>query len=611
MGRRWTEGQGFFRRALAIAGLSGLILLTLGVGSALAAQVITSAGPLNSIYVNNDLGCQATHTGDALPEFFGSTPGACGTFLAVPGVGLYGPSIPAPLTPTPYTLVSQSGVTGAGTAASPYQVATTVAASGSGLSITETDSYVVGQEQYQTAIAVHNNNSSGTIFANLYHAGDCYLQGSDSGYGWFDPTGQGIYCTANPNNSPAGRIIGFHPMTSGYSFVEGFYASVWGDMGPSVFPDTCDCTTFEDNGAGLSWPLAVPAGGTATFSLSTIMSPSGSTTGTPNPTATAPAVAPGPTGPQSSTAATFNGTVNPNGASTTADFQYGLDPSYTGGGPVNYTGQVLANPPNPVGSDFTTHPVTGRATGLVPNALYHVRLVASNGLGTTFGPDQTFRTQQDPAPTAPALGQVNAAPVSGTAYVKLPGSSGALSAHATSSGPGFIPLTEARKLPAGTQFDTRAGTIKLTNATGKKKGKKLQNATLGGAIFSFSQARSGKNKGLTTLKVLEGAFSGAASYASCTAKKADAGAQLAAAGGPLAQIAVSKSVLSTLKVRSSGKYSSRGHYGSATARATAWTIKDRCDGTLISVQKDVVVVRDFVRHKTITLHAGQHYLAKK
>ena len=45
-------------------------------------------------------------------------------------------------------------------------------------------------------------------------------------------------------------------------------------------------------------------------------------------------------------------------------------------------------------------------------------------------------------------------------------------------------------------------------------------------------------------------------------------------------------------------------------RGTKWTIADRCDGTLIHDLTDSVAVTDFVRHKTIILHAGQSYLAK-
>jgi hypothetical protein len=44
-------------------------------------------------------------------------------------------------------------------------------------------------------------------------------------------------------------------------------------------------------------------------------------------------------------------------------------------------------------------------------------------------------------------------------------------------------------------------------------------------------------------------------------------------------------------------------------RGTVWTTTDYCDGTLVSVQRDVVSVRDFVRHKTITVTAGQSYFA--
>ena len=45
-------------------------------------------------------------------------------------------------------------------------------------------------------------------------------------------------------------------------------------------------------------------------------------------------------------------------------------------------------------------------------------------------------------------------------------------------------------------------------------------------------------------------------------------------------------------------------------RGTTWTVADRCDGTLTHDITDSVAVTDFVRHKTIILHAGQSYLAK-
>jgi len=39
-------------------------------------------------------------------------------------------------------------------------------------------------------------------------------------------------------------------------------------------------------------------------------------------------------------------------------------------------------------------------------------------------------------------------------------------------------------------------------------------------------------------------------------------------------------------------------------------VADRCDGTLTHDITHSVAVTDFVRHKTIILHAGQSYLAK-
>ena len=119
-----------------------------------------------------------------------------------------------------------------------------------------------------------------------------------------------------------------------------------------------------------------------------------------------------------STSAGLSGSVDPNGLGTVARFEYGLDPKYAGGGPVVYD---HSTPTQTLPGDFAIHPVSATVTGLVPNALYHFRLVASNSAGTTTGPDQTFTTRKDPPPPAPVLGQsFNAGPVSGLVLIKLP-----------------------------------------------------------------------------------------------------------------------------------------------------------------------------------------------
>ena len=46
----------------------------------------------------------------------------------------------------------------------------------------------------------------------------------------------------------------------------------------------------------------------------------------------------------------------------------------------------------PIGSSLFPSDVGADLAGLAPGATYHFRLVATNGIGTTFGPDQTFTT---------------------------------------------------------------------------------------------------------------------------------------------------------------------------------------------------------------------------
>ena len=75
------------------------------------------------------------------------------------------------------------------------------------------------------------------------------------------------------------------------------------------------------------------------------------------------------------TGVSFSAFVNPNGQATTAYFQYGLDLKYSkfGGSGPNYTNSTAKQA---LTGDFNDHLVTANVTGLVPNALYHARLVA-------------------------------------------------------------------------------------------------------------------------------------------------------------------------------------------------------------------------------------------
>ena len=249
--------------------------------------------------------------------------------------------------------------------------------------------------------------------------------------------------------------------------------------------------------------------------------------------------------------------------------------------------------------------MTASVTGLVPNALYHVRLVATNAAGTTFGPDMTFTTTHGGTPGSPTLGRTfNVSTVSGLVLIKIHGV--------------FIPLTELTQIPKNTVINALHGTLSLTSALpggshpaadAAAKGKKhkgggktaTQKGNFGGAIFKISQATGGASKGQVTLTIVENAFKGAPTYATCKKGKA-------------ADATVAKSSSKTLQLlhaSAKGKFTTKGRYGAATVLGTKWTISDRCDGTLIHDLTDSVKVTDFVHHKTITLHAGQSYLATK
>ena len=296
-----------------------------------------------------------------------------------------------------------------------------------------------------------------------------------------------------------------------------------------------------------------------------------------------PAVSGGSPTIETGTGATASGIVNPESQATTAFFQYGLDPSYRGPG-SDTTLYDQSTPVQQVGTDSAGHTVSAPLTGLVSGALYHIRLVAANSAGTTFGPDQTFTTASTPPPP-PVLGQSeNAQPVSGKVFIKLP--SGA-----------FVQLTGNERIPSGTEVDALGGSLKITTATAKKG--KTQQGVFGGAVFKLTQARGGATKGLATLSLVEGAFNGAPSYATCKAHKA------------LEATAASSRTLQLLHASAHGKFRTKGRYSAATVLGTIWTVADRCDGTLTHDVTDSVVVNDFVHHKTIVLHAGQSYLAKK
>lgn len=86
--------------------------------------------------------------------------------------------------------------------------------------------------------------------------------------------------------------------------------------------------------------------------------------------------------------ATPTGSIDPNGAITPWEVQYGLTTSY---------GSVVVGPSLPAGT--TALPVSVQITGLASKTLFHYRIVAFHGSATSYGADQTFFTEPLIRPT--------------------------------------------------------------------------------------------------------------------------------------------------------------------------------------------------------------------
>ncbi len=65
-------------------------------------------------------------------------------------------------------------------------------------------------------------------------------------------------------------------------------------------------------------------------------------------------------------------------------------------GPTDAYGQ--STPASAIGSDRFPREVGADLASLAPGTVYHYRIAATNGIGTTYGPDQTFATQAPPPP---------------------------------------------------------------------------------------------------------------------------------------------------------------------------------------------------------------------
>ena len=104
--------------------------------------------------------------------------------------------------------------------------------------------------------------------------------------------------------------------------------------------------------------------------------------------ASSPTVTTGSRSHVADTSAVLHGAVNPNGSATTYYFQWGVTTAYG-----------LQSVERSAGHGTRPVAVSTSASALIPGTIYHYRLVATNGAGTSVGADRVFTTAGNPPPT--------------------------------------------------------------------------------------------------------------------------------------------------------------------------------------------------------------------
>jgi hypothetical protein len=173
----------------------------------------------------------------------------------------------------------------------------------------------------------------------------------------------------------------------------------------------------------------------------------------------------------------------------------------------------------------------------------------------------------------PVLGKsVDAAPVSGTVLVELPGKRK------------FVRLTAGERIPLGSTVDATHGVVGVTAADHKRK--TITGRFYAGA-FEVTQKRTPAAE-LTDLTLAGPKIAGCKAFTAIDARHRP-----------------HRSLWGSAK----GNFQTVGHYASAAVRGTKWFTEDTCAGTLVHVAEGFVTVDDFAHHRTFDLKAPHNFLA--
>lgn len=227
--------------------------------------VINAAGGQTSadglrIHLGNRGGIQVVSAGSG--QYYGDVPTGPngvnnGYFMAVGPAGsatVYGPQLDIQWTATAWTPVSQTAVTGQGTAADPYQVITIVSAGG--FRLAQTVRYVVPNVYFEVQLTLVPP-AGNTQNVRVYHWLDTYLAGGDYGAAFWQPNSNPTVVGVEKNGQYELLIQGsraWNAYFSGAYYRPGQLMELGGAL-----DNTLDIDPNTDNGIAVQWDIAAPS----------------------------------------------------------------------------------------------------------------------------------------------------------------------------------------------------------------------------------------------------------------------------------------------------------------------------------------------------------------
>ncbi len=183
-----------------------------------------------------------------------------GTALTAPDFSAHGTTATGSLGDyVPFSGSSVSGVSGSGTAASPFAVSV-IGTTSTGLATRQTVTYVNGENFFRKTLRV-SNNLGGPVVAKIFLASDIYLASSDQGKPYQEESSGSPGGQTCAGISPVFTIlhIALGPIETALT-ADG-YSNVWAQVGAKALNNAISNADCIDNGAGLQWDVTIPANG--------------------------------------------------------------------------------------------------------------------------------------------------------------------------------------------------------------------------------------------------------------------------------------------------------------------------------------------------------------